>query len=130
VRRGLDHAAEQAPAYVRVRPEAGRRHGGGDIRREPRERAVVLVLVAGEAELQPGAQRKPGAIRKKVARGRAFGPAPRSSGTCATTGSSNDKRPSSARRAITVATIDLVKDPTLKRVSGVIGSPLVTSATP
>jgi hypothetical protein len=74
-RRGLDHAAEQAPAYVRVRPEAGRRHGRGDIRREPRERAVVLVLAAGEAELQPGEQRKPGPIRKKVAQGRALGPA-------------------------------------------------------
>ena len=47
----------------------------GDIGHEPRERAVVLVVSAVEAELQPGAQRKPGTIRKKVAQCRAFGPA-------------------------------------------------------
>ena len=57
-------------------------------------------------------------------------PLPRSSGTCAATGSSSDSRPASASRAITVATIDLVSDPTLKSVSGVTGSPVVTSATP
>ena len=49
--------------------------GRGDIRGEPREGTVVLVLSAGEVELQPGAQRKPGAIRKKVTQGRALGPA-------------------------------------------------------
>jgi hypothetical protein len=34
------------------------------------------------------------------------------------------------RRAITVASIDFVSDPRLKRVSGVTGSPVITSATP
>jgi hypothetical protein len=46
------------------------------------------------------------------------------------TGSSRDNRPASAGRGITVATIDLAKDPTAKRVSAVTGSPVVASATP
>jgi hypothetical protein len=46
------------------------------------------------------------------------------------TGSSRDKRPASASRAITVATIDLAKDPTANRVAAVTGSPVVASATP
>lgn len=46
------------------------------------------------------------------------------------TGSSNDHRPASASRAITVATIDLANDPTAKRVATVTGSPVVASATP
>jgi hypothetical protein len=54
----------------------------------------------------------------------------RSSGTCSTTGSSSESRPAPASRAIAVATIDFVSEPAAKRVSGVIGSPLVTLATP
>lgn len=76
VRRGLDRAPEHAPAHIRVRPEVGRGGARGDIRDEPQERAVVVLVLPGlEVELQPGAKRKPGAIRKKVAQGRAFGPA-------------------------------------------------------
>ena len=57
-------------------------------------------------------------------------PLARNSGTCAATGSSSDNRPASARPAITVATIDLVNEPALKRVPGVTGSPVVMSAAP
>ena len=57
-------------------------------------------------------------------------PAPRSSGTCAETGSSSDRRPASANTAMTVATIDLVNDPALKRVSAVTASPVTTLAVP
>ena len=49
---------------------------------------------------------------------------PRSSCACAETGSSSDRRPASANPAMTVATIDLVNDPTLKRVSAVTASPV------
>jgi hypothetical protein len=73
--RGLDHPPEHAPAHVRVRPEPGPRHARDGIRHQPRERAAVLILPAGEAELQPRAQRKPGTIRKKVPERRAPGPA-------------------------------------------------------
>ena len=55
---------------------------------------------------------------------------PPTSGTWVATGSSNDHRPASASRAITVATIDLANDPTAKRVAAVTGSPVVASATP
>jgi hypothetical protein len=75
IRRGFDHAPEQAPADVRVRPDVARRYARRDIRRETRERALVPVLSAVEAELKPCAQRKAGAIREKVTHGRAFGPA-------------------------------------------------------
>ena len=61
---------------------------------------------------------------------RAAQPLARSSGTCAATGSSSDNRPASARRTITVATIDLVSEPTPKRVSRVTGSPVLMSPTP
>ena len=57
-------------------------------------------------------------------------PPPRTSGTCTATGSSSDSRPACASRATTVDTIDLVSEATLKAVSEVIGSPVVTSATP
>ena len=132
VRRGLDHPPEQAPAHVRVRPELARRHACADVRNEPRERTVVLVLSAGEVELQPGAAAAAQSDSQEGPAGSRLEPSrlPRSSGTCAATGSSSDNRPACARRAITVATIDLVNDPTLKRVSGVTGSPVLTSATP
>lgn len=57
-------------------------------------------------------------------------PLARSSGTCPAARSSSDNRPAPARPAITVATIDLVNEPALKRVPAVTGSPVVTSAAP
>ena len=57
-------------------------------------------------------------------------PVPRSSGTCATMGSSSESRPASASRATTVATIDFVSEPAPKRLSAVTGAPVLTSATP
>ena len=109
---------------------AGR--SGSISRDEPRQRAVVRVAMRRETEFERRAQREPGAVRKQVANGRDARPIapPRSSGTCAETGSSSDRRPASANTAITVATIDLVNDPALKRVSAVTASPVPTLAVP
>jgi hypothetical protein len=70
-RRGFDHPPEHAPAHVGIRPETARRAARGGIGHQPGKRAVVLILPVGEAELQPGAQRKPGTIRQQVAERRA-----------------------------------------------------------
>jgi len=56
--------------------------------------------------------------------------APPSSGTCSAIGSPSDSRPASASRTITVATMDLVREPAPKRDSILTGAPDETSATP
>ena len=49
---------------------------------------------------------------------------------CAATGSPNDRRPSAASRATTVATIDFVSEPTPKQLAAETGTAVLVSATP